>query len=198
MKKFFWIAFIVIVLWKLSAGSGFVVLGPGIKVLTPPLQHDLKQADSFQFKGYKITPLAEFQLKAKVLARESYFLGRESDLSPVDFALGWQNMSDESILDKVDISQSGRWYRWQVKEFPIARKAIETQSANMHLVPANDLVENLIELAKQGQIIELSGYLIRVDADDGWHWQSSLTRNDTGARACELVYVENIQIVNGL
>ena len=196
MKKLFWIAFVTVVLWKLSVGSDSVELGPGVKVSVAPLQHDLKQADSFQFKGYQITPLAEFQLKAKVLARESYFLGRESDLSPVDFALGWQKMSDEDIVDKIDISQSGRWYRWRVEEFPIPRQAIETQSANMHLIPANDLVEDMIGLAKQGQIIELSGYLIRADADDGWHWQSSLTRNDTGSRACELIYVESFQIIN--
>lgn len=195
MKKFFWIAFVVAALWKLS-GSDAVVLGPGVKVTEPPIQHDLKQAESFQFKNYRITPIAEFQLKGKVLAREDYSLGRESDLSPVDFALGWQNMSDESVLDKIDISQSGRWYRWRVQEFPIPRKAIETQSANMHIIPANDMVEDMIDLVKQGQLIELSGYLIRVDADDGWHWQSSLTRDDTGAHACEVVYVERVQIIN--
>ena len=148
MKKWFWIAFIAAALWKLSSG-GSVVLGPGVKVTEPPTQYDLKQANSFQFKDYRITPLAEFQLKGKVLAREDYSLGRESDLSPVDFAFGWQHMSDEAVLDKIDISQSGRWYRWHVEEFPIPRQAIETQSANMHLIPANDLVEDLIDQAKQ-------------------------------------------------
>ncbi|NQZ53851.1 MAG: hypothetical protein HRT93_06320 [Piscirickettsiaceae bacterium] len=195
MKKWFWIAFIAAALWKLSSG-GSVVLGPGVKVTEPPTQYDLKQANSFQFKDYRITPLAEFQLKGKVLAREDYSLGRESDLSPVDFAFGWQHMSDEAVLDKIDISQSGRWYRWHVEEFPIPRQAIETQSANMHLIPANDLVEDLIDQAKQGQIVELSGYLIRADADDGWYWQSSLTRNDIGAHACEVIYVESFQIIN--
>ena len=195
MKKFFWIAIVAAALWKFS-GSDAVVLGPGIKVPEPPIQHNLKQADSFQFKNYRITPLAEFQLKGKVLAREDYSFGRESDLSPVDFALGWQNMSDESILEKIDISQSGRWYRWRVQEFPIPRKTIETQSANMHIIPANDMVEDMIDLVKQGQLIELNGYLIRVDADDGWHWQSSLTRDDTGAHACELIYVESVQLIN--
>ncbi len=131
-----------------------------------------------------------------MLAREDYSLGRERDLSPVDFAFGWQYMSDETALDKIDISQSGRWYRWHVEEFPIPRQAIETQSANMHLIPADDLVEDLIDQAKQGQIVELSGYLICADADDGWYWQSSLTRNDTGAHACEVIYVERFQIIN--
>jgi len=140
--------------------------------------------------------LAEFKLKGKILSREDYSFGRESDLSPIDLALGWGPMSDETVLDKIDISQSGRWYRWRVQDFPIPRKAIETQSANMHMIPANDLVEDLLGMTKQGQIIELSGYLVRVDADDGWHWQSSMTRNDTGARACELILVESFQVLH--
>ena len=195
MKKIFWIALVAVALWKFS-GSDAVVLGPGIKITEPPTQRNLAQANSFQFKSYHITPLAEFELIGKVLAREDYSLGRESDLSPVDFALGWQNMSDESVLEKIDISQSRRWYRWRVQEFPIPRKIIETQSANMHIIPASALVEDMIDQVKQGQIIELKGYLIRVDADDGWHWQSSLTRDDTGAHACELIYVESVQFMN--
>lgn len=122
-------------------------------------------------------------------------LGRESDLSPVDFALGWKNMSDEAVLDKIVITQSSRWYRWQAQDFPIPRIEIETQSANMHLIPATNTIEAMINQVKEGELIEMHGYLVRVDAKDGWHWQSSLTRNDIGAHACELVYVESFKIL---
>ena len=105
-------------------------------------------------------------------------------------------MSDESVLDNIDISQSGRWYRWSTNNFPIPRREIETQSANMHLIPANDLVEDMIDQVKQGQIIRITGSSVRVDAKDGWHWQSSLTREDTGAHACELVYVTSFGVLN--
>ena len=51
-------------------------------------------------------------------------------------------MSDqEAVLQSIDISQSGRWYLvWTTRDFPIPRRAIETQSANMHMVPANGMV----------------------------------------------------------
>lgn len=42
------------------------------------------------------------------------------------------------------------------------------------------------------QVLQLAGKLVRVDAPDGWHWQSSLTREDTGHGSCELVYVESV------
>jgi hypothetical protein len=106
-------------------------------------------------------------------------------------------MSDEAVLNKIVITQSGRWYHWQVDDFPIPRIEIETQSANMHLIPASNAVESMIKKVKQGQIIDMRGYLVRVDAKDGWHWLSSLTRNDTGAHACELVFVESFNVSVG-
>ena len=36
--------------------------------------------------------------------------------------------------------------------------------------------------------------LIEVRGADGWRWRSSLTREDTGAGACELVWVERIAV----
>jgi hypothetical protein len=196
MKKLLIIIFVVMLVRELSGVNSPVVLGPGVKVTDAPVQTELKQAKPFQHEGYQITPLAEFKLQGKILSREDYSLGRESDLSPIDLALGWGPMSDESVLDNIDISQSGRWYRWQVEEFPIPRKEIETQSANMHMIPANDQVETMLENSKQGQIIELEGYLIRAEADDGWHWQSSLTRNDIGQGACELILVKSFQVIH--
>ena len=65
----------------------------------------------------------------------------------------------------------------------------------MHLIPADEIVEDTLDDIRQGQIVDLKGYLVRADAADGWRWISSLSRNDTGARSCELVYVERARIV---
>ena len=65
----------------------------------------------------------------------------------------------------------------------------------MHMIPADDPVSDILGGIRRGQIIELDGFLVRADADDGWRWISSLTREDTGARSCELVYVKRARIV---
>ena len=83
---------------------------------------------------------------------------------------------------------------WYANEFPIPRREIETNSANMHLIPANKEIESKVKRVRRGDVVEFSGSLIRVDANDGWRWVSSLTRNDTGDHACELVFVENFSI----
>lgn len=185
---------IAVGVWQCRAAEP-VSLGPGIKVDKAPRQATVRHADSFEFNDYQITPLADFSLEAKVLSREDYMLDRESDLAPTDLALGWQQMSDESVLAHIDISQSGRWYHWRTQSLPIPRRAIETESANMHMVPADETVAAMLEMVKPGQIISLQGQLIRAEAYDGWRWQSSLSREDTGAHACELVFVTSLQIL---
>ena len=103
-------------------------------------------------------------------------------------------MSDETVLAGIDISQGGRWYRWHTSGFPIPRREIERHSANMHMIPADDDVADALDEVRVGHVVSLRGHLVEVRGDDGWRWRSSLTRDDTGARACELVYVERVII----
>ncbi len=142
--------------------------------------------------GYRIIPLEEFNFEARVLHTEHYSMDREAQLAPVDLALGWGPMANPAVLEKVSISQSNRFYYWHVDEFPIPRRDIETHSANMHMVPATAEVERALNSVRPGQHVTFSGYLIEARAPDGWRWKSSLTREDTGAGACELVWVEKL------
>jgi len=195
MSKLLLLVLLAFLAWKLFLQPGAVELGPGVHAAGDPLQENLDSAESFDLKGYRITPLAEFKIRAKVLSREDYSMDDGAELSPIDLALGWGRMSDEQVLEDIQISQSGRWYRWQSSRLPIPRNEISTHSANMHLVPADALVGDDLDIIREGQVVELTGQLIRADRDDGWHWVSSLTRNDTGARSCELVYVERARII---
>ncbi len=164
---------------------------PGILVAEAPRQRDVTGLAAFARDGYRITPLAEFEIKARVLSKTRYRLDREAELAPIDLALGWGPMSDSSVLDRIEISQSNRFFYWRVTEFPIPRREIERNAANMHLIPADAAVEAALKSVRAGQVVALTGYLVRVDASDGWHWKSSLRRDDTGNGACELIWVES-------
>lgn len=172
--------------------AGAVSTPPGVLAPADPVQVAC-EPQTWDVNGYKVSALASFSMKARVLSTERYHFDRESDLVPQDVAFGWGQMSDRSVLDKLDISQSGRWYHWSCQEFPISRGNIETHSANMHLIPADALVRRTILSLRQGQIVSLEGFLVRADSGD-WHWISSLTRNDTGSGACELVFVQRLEV----
>jgi len=194
MMRWLLIALIAFGAWDWWSSRG-IEHAPGILVAEVPEQHAAPaNPPQFQKKGYALTALASFALQARVLSAERYYFDRESDLAPVDLALGWGPMSDSSVLSKISISQGGRFYYWHVSEFPIPRRDIEINSANMHLIPATSEVEGQIKRARVGDIVHLSGYLVEVRADDGWRWVSSLTREDTGAGACEVVWVEQFDL----
>ena len=161
-----------------------------------PVQADIQQnsAANFKLNGYTITPLQDFEITARVLATEHYTFDREADLAKVDLALGWGPMSDDAVLKQIDITQSNRFYYWHVTTFPILREAIETNSANMHMVAADPQIEKILQSIRPGQSVHIIGYLIEAVADDGWRWKSSLSRQDTGMGACELVYVKTISV----
>ncbi|HJR12544.1 MAG TPA: hypothetical protein VJ833_01440 [Rhodanobacteraceae bacterium] len=146
------------------------------------------------FKDAVLHPLASFSLTARVLARDDYRFDPQSDLSPTDLALGWGRMSDGAVLREIDIRQSGRFYYWRTKAFPIPRREIETHSANMHMIPADALVAHELRRVRSGDVISLEGLLVEADRPNGWKWRSSMTRDDTGDGACELVYVQSLSI----
>jgi len=168
--------------------------GPGVVAPHAPRQELLVEAKPFEHRQYRVTPLATFEVEARVLGKESYRLGRESELAPVDLALGWGKMSDESVLDGLSIRQTNRFYIWSAKTLPIPEHEISSNSANMHLIAASGEVAKAIDRVRVGQIARFSGYLVRVDSRDHWQWVSSLTRSDTGAGACELVWVEKFSL----
>lgn len=182
-------AFTAWVLWP----AGPVKTPPGVLAWDDPVQAAC-DPQTWEVNGYAVSALASFSLKARVLSTERYRFDREADLVPEDVAFGWGQMSDSRVLDQMRIEQSGRWYHWSCDTFPISRQNIETHSANMHLIPADAGVRRAILSLRQGQVASLDGYLVRVDGSGGWHWISSLSREDTGAGACELVYVQRISV----
>lgn len=159
-----------------------------------PVQTATREAP-FVRQGYEIKPLANFALRARVLSREDYALGREADLSRTDLALGWQRMADPAVYGPLNISQGGRWYRYSWRDQPpIPLQEIIESSANMHMIAADATVERALAKVRKGQFVRITGKLVEVNHASGWRWTSSLTRSDSGASACELVWVESLQV----
>ena len=168
---------------------------PGVLAPADPVQSSPLQKRIYQKGKYELEVLADFDIEARVLSKENYSSDRESELSPVDLALGWGAMSNSAVLDKLSIGQSGRFYfyRWE-NEPPLPSAEIVRHSANMHLIPVNAAIEKQIKAVRAGQVVHINGQLIEARSSDGWHWRSSLTRDDSGAGACEVIRVESISV----
>jgi hypothetical protein len=165
----------------------------GVLAPNAPVQTS-SDAASFHLKDALLTPLANFDITARVLARKTYQDGKTGDLMPVDFALGWGKMSDSAVLKNFHFKLADRFFHWTIDSASIPREEIETHSANLHLIPASSAILDQIQQVRVGNIVHIKGWLVKAERKDGWSIMSSLTRNDTGDGACEVVYVKEIDV----
>jgi hypothetical protein len=171
-----------------------LTLPPGRVAPDDPQQSALAGSmREWKLDGATLIPRARFRAEARVLGREPYRFDRLAKWIPVDLALGWGPMSDTAVLSRLSITQGNRFYFWMARELPIARRAIETHSANVHLIAADAGVARRIDRVRVGQVVRLSGYLVDLVSDEGWTLATSLTREDTGAGSCEVVFVESFE-----
>ena len=187
------LAIVLIAVWALVWWSNRSVRRePGVMVSELPVQESLASVKQFIHQDHKITPLARFALEARVLGVKRYYLDREARLAPYDLALGWGRMSDSAVLDKIQVSQSGRFFHWSTELFPIPRGEVVSCSANMHIIPADLTVKSKLQRVREGHIVSLKGFLVMAENKEGNVWLSSLTRTDAGNGACELFWVEDL------
>jgi len=168
----------------------------GILAADEPRQTNVSVRDKVQVGRWTLTVRADYQITARILARERYHFDALSDLVPEDLALGWGPMSDNRILRAIDISQSNRFYYWRenVREV-LPRNSIITHSANTHVIPGNSMIAKQLARLRPGEVVTLSGELVDGVRDDGTWIRTSLVRDDTGAGACEVLLVSDVEVL---
>jgi len=198
LKSRFWLLAICfgLLIWSCHSWTRRAVHPPpGILAAEEPLQGAPESLEPWEFKGYRFFALATFDIKARVLGTERYRWDASAELSPIDLALGWGAMSDSAVLDQIHITQGDRWYFWSTPSFPISREEIASHSANMHMIPATRVVESSLKDLRVGQVVHIQGRLVRIEGPGGFRWVSSLSRQDTGDGACEVVWVQSAATV---
>jgi hypothetical protein len=53
-------------------------------------------------------------------------------------------------------------------------------------------IDALLRRPRPGEVVTLRGYLVDVRGPNGFRWNTSLRRDDTGDGACELMWVEQV------
>ncbi len=195
MPRWYWI---LIVLALFGAWNTFthraVEQPPGALAPAEPFQRAIDAPDEFEENGYHLTPRARFGITARVLASERYRIDPMARLVPYDVALGWGLMSDTSVLERVDVTQGNRFYYWRTEDDTLPLDELASHSANMHLIAADDDIADEIAALRVGQVVTIEGMLVDVRRPDGGTMNTSLSRNDSGAGACEIIWAEKLSV----
>jgi hypothetical protein len=156
---------------------------PGVIAPDEPEQDNIEDGAKLHHGDVTLTTRARFILTARVLSRKDYSWGDDAKLIPEDLALGWGRMSDSACWRKSTSPSPIASTTGTSPTVPIPRREIETSSANMHMIPADAGVKYQLEQVRVGQVVHIEGFLVDATRPDGWHWNTSMTRDDVG-RGC--------------
>lgn len=200
---FFAVAFLLLII--MVSQSYKVVSSPAAGAVRPTLDPIQKEARGVEATPivwkrdgatWTLTPQAHYQISARVLGTKSYRFDWQAAVSPQDLALAWGDLSDPKADEWIRWRQSGRWYyyNWQ-EDAPYSGSYIRDHSANVHIIPATGNLARALQKIDVNDIVLLEGMLVDVETENGRRrvWaKTSLTRDDTGGGACEILYVQRL------
>lgn len=157
--------------------------------------------------NYELTPVANYEINALVVHKMDYrifSIYKTDSVFPVDLCLLWgENVKNKVYQNKnLKYSQDSRFcfFRWSGNV-----KFNSDEISNNHLVVADENILHQIDKIRPGDQVKISGKLVNVDAKkvnpqdknepQEIKWQTSTTRTDAGAGACEIIYVEKVDIL---
>jgi hypothetical protein len=158
-----------------------------------PSQQNILSPIPWTSKQFKITPLARYEISARVIQIQRYYFDHMSSVSPIDFGVAWGVASNQSTIDEMTFIINDRYLSFRSPNYT---PELSSCIANMHLLPANERVESQLKSVKLGQGISMSGYLVSLDNPNIGKFKSSLTRSDSGPGACEIMWVETIDSIS--
>lgn len=190
-----------------------------------PIQKNLKNKDIIKAHGekkvYALCIQAEYSLSGLVVTKNTNFWFRDimrsrfDDICLMDLGIVWgQLAADKDKLYKHWKFKSfktlgqGRMMTWKAKrpynDMPWTLDYVNKHAAHTHIIPANANVMGALLRIKKNNVVKLDGYLVDIYTDKGEILtRTSLSRTDTdrisrGYGACEVMYVEKVQIGNSI
>lgn len=158
-----------------------------------PRQRNIAVRTPIQHEQWKLVPVAEYALTARVLGVEKYYRDGLADLIPVDVALAWGPAAKDEVQSKLKVWQSGRWFFWQTRgtDLPLPKKALIQNMANVHMVVLDESVRDFLESLKPDQVVSLKGQLVNIEGpDQATSRVTSLSRQDSGGGSCEIFLIQ--------
>jgi hypothetical protein len=182
-KLLLFLALLLALVLYLEVRSGREITHPpGILINSEPHMAIVKTPRPWKVDGKEIYPLVRFWLQGRVLGSQRYSNDSLSDVCPIDIALGWGPMSDQSILDKLEIAQDNRMLGFDPADQdhpPPGYGTLWQYVKNVHTLPADDNIKKEVLSVRTGELIELAGYLVGIKENGQWTAISSL-KKETG------------------
>ncbi len=143
---------------------------------------------------YTVRYMEPFNLNARVIVTNRHTTDQMSDFSPIDVGVAWGPLGEEGKLDLSKFYQKERFLYWKGQKIDdVPYWDVRKHIGHLHVIPADDYVLQELYALQPNDLISFRGHLVRVDNNEGRGiWVSSRSRTDTGAQACEIVYITDL------
>jgi hypothetical protein len=172
------------------------------ELLQDPIQGETSRppfAFRFRNRDYNVKPLATYELWGLVVSHNDInaFSDIYHDRNSVDIKdLGviWNKNLRTNDFHRVKF-WNGPWtVNWR---FPFGTVFHSENISNNHIVTPDETFRDRVKRVRVGDQIHLQGLLVSYQAADqpGFWRRSSLRRDDSGDGACEVVYLDDLEVL---
>ena len=178
------------------------------EVLREPIQQPVDHFGTVRFtrNGYavELVPVARYQVSALVVGKMNYGVLSQEEydrIFPLDLSLLWGGNAGSRVYKKMIFSNDMRWgwYRYGpgVSFNP-------NEWANTHLIARSPALEGKLKALLVGDQVKIRGSLVNLKAlpvkqrgagSGEITLNTSTTRTDSGAGSCEVMDVEEVEIL---
>ncbi len=149
----------------------------------------------------QLHPRATYKITGYAAETSRKLLDEWDFVMPLDVALVWGPVADPGVLSHLKFHLSERYvsYWYDASTPPSAVGQLRSHVANNHLIPASEEVADRLARVDIGDLVTLRGKLVDVDVHDArgkhvFHARTSLSRDDVGSGACEILWVEWVDV----
>lgn len=137
---------------------------------------------------------ARYAIRAWVVATDDTFDDLWTDVAVLDLSLAWGPVASPAVLGTMTFHLKRRYVsaRWS-GEMPLDLRTVMRHLSNHHLIPSSPEVLKELRRAKPGDLVTLEGLLVDVERS-GRTMKTSLSRDDIGDGACEILWVERAKV----
>lgn len=156
---------------------------------------------------YTLTPLFEYEINGLIVHKMDYrwfSIYKMDSVFPMDLCLLWGDNVASKVYQskKLSFSQDARFAYWK---WYGNINFNHDEAANIHLIMKNEELERKLKTLSCGDQVKIKGQLVDVIAEnkgkpgrfdpEEFRLKSSTKRTDTGAGACEIIYVDSFEIL---
>lgn len=166
--------------------------GPGEMAPEKPIITRINWEKSVLYKEVEIIPIRKISAQVRIIKKEAYYFDSRSKLSPLDLLIGWGELSDERNLDNIRFHLSKRYFNYTTIKPTIQLDKILEQISLWHIVPSSELVEEEIKKLREGNIVQLEGYIVDIESKVGIEWKSEIKKLNNSQLPNTIVFVTKI------